>query len=574
MRFIVCGVHLTFFLLTGYFNGIHGQNQTYLDSIYSLSYDFFEEKVASKLKKSSEYSQLLNRLLEKAKYKNEVSKQADYYYLLSEISTKEKALSYLDSIIILTQKTKDYTYPAKAYLKKAAFYGIESNYDLSMDALLKANTLAIARENRDQEFDVKYYIALLKDEIGEKEEALNILQSVKRYHEEKFYKDSTQANRNKFFQMLYAECISYHRIKNYDSVYSISTKAIKLSLNQPDSIYYKGFLISSGIAHYGKEEYNKAIDSLSKYETLRKKNAVIPFYFMVPDMFLGMSYYKNEAYDKALPYLKKVDSAAFANQQFTPDQRPVFELLLDHYKRTGDIEKQLQQISRLISFDSIINLNYKNIQKKIASNYETPNLIAQKQKLISKLENKNQSKIKYIWGVGFLSIVFLSLFGWNYIKKNTYKKRIQKIINDIDRDNKTEKKLENKSKESLEDLGIPEDVIKNTLSSLDKFESEKKFLEHSISVHQIAKDLGTNSRYLSKIINTFKEKTFSNYINDLRIEHVIKKLKDETQFRNYKMTVIAKESGFNTLQAFSKSFYKKTGIQPSYFIKELNKSLS
>ena len=34
---------------------------------------------------------------------------------------------------------------------------------------------------------------------------------------------------------------------------------------------------------------------------------------------------------------------------------------------------------------------------------------------------------------------------------------------------------------------------------------------------------------------------------------------------------IANEMGFNTTEAFSKSFYKSTGIYPSFFIKQLEK---
>ena len=39
----------------------------------------------------------------------------------------------------------------------------------------------------------------------------------------------------------------------------------------------------------------------------------------------------------------------------------------------------------------------------------------------------------------------------------------------------------------------------------------------------------------------------------------------------YIIKAIAKEIGFNTSEAFSKSFYKNTGIYPSFFLKELDK---
>jgi AraC-like DNA-binding protein len=37
------------------------------------------------------------------------------------------------------------------------------------------------------------------------------------------------------------------------------------------------------------------------------------------------------------------------------------------------------------------------------------------------------------------------------------------------------------------------------------------------------------------------------------------------------MEGIAKEVGFNTAESFSKAFYKRTGMKPSFFINELKK---
>jgi len=522
---------ITLCLLTGYFTDIYGQKQSYIDSIYQLpAIDTFLEKLFIPKKEASPYIDLWNRLLEKAKQKNDVSKQADYYYLLGGISTKEIGRMYLDSIIELTKDSNDYNYPAKAYKKRATYYASEIKYELAIQELTKANALNIERKNKDEETAVNYFIALLKDIIGEKKESLKIQQST----------------------ILSTLGDSYYQNKIYDSAYSISAKGIKLMQGYSDSLFYNRFLLSAGMAHFGKKEYNKAIDSLLKYKKVLSAEAFPPINFIAPDMYLGMSYYQNGSYDKALPILTKADSLIFAIQDFHPNQRPVFELLLEYYKKAGDTENQLLQISRLISFDSIITLNYKNIRKEIALKYETPNLIAQKQQLINKLEKNNHSKKTYLWVFGLLCVIFLSLFAWNYTMKNIYKK----------------------SKDSSEDLKIPKEVIENTLDLLEKFELEKGFLENSISINGIAKNLGTNSRYLSKIVNTFKEKTFSNYVNDLRVDYAIKRLRDETNFRNFKMIVIAHESGFNTSQAFSKSFYKKTGVQPSFFIKELSKNVA
>jgi len=71
------------------------------------------------------------------------------------------------------------------------------------------------------------------------------------------------------------------------------------------------------------------------------------------------------------------------------------------------------------------------------------------------------------------------------------------------------------------------------------------------------------------IINHHKEKNFSNYLNDLRIEYVIKELKTNIVLRKYTIEALANEIGFNSSESFSKAFYRKTGIYPSYYIKRL-----
>ncbi len=83
--------------------------------------------------------------------------------------------------------------------------------------------------------------------------------------------------------------------------------------------------------------------------------------------------------------------------------------------------------------------------------------------------------------------------------------------------------------------------------------------------------MNTNSNYLSKAINFDKNKNFKAYINDLRIDYVIEKLKIDGRFRKFTIKSIAVEIGFNNPESFSKAFHKKTNMYPSYFIRQLEK---
>ncbi|WP_121147007.1 helix-turn-helix domain-containing protein [Tenacibaculum discolor] len=73
-------------------------------------------------------------------------------------------------------------------------------------------------------------------------------------------------------------------------------------------------------------------------------------------------------------------------------------------------------------------------------------------------------------------------------------------------------------------------------------------------------------------MNQYKNTSFSNYVNQLRIEYTVEKLKNDTLWRKYTVKAIAQEVGFKNAESFSKAFYKFTSIKPSYFIKELEKT--
>jgi len=85
----------------------------------------------------------------------------------------------------------------------------------------------------------------------------------------------------------------------------------------------------------------------------------------------------------------------------------------------------------------------------------------------------------------------------------------------------------------------------------------------------LAKILNTNSKYLSKVINKFKSKTFNNYINELRIEYFMQEFQSNSQFKNYTIKAIAEEVGFTNTETFTKAFFKKNGLTVSYFMKKL-----
>jgi AraC-like DNA-binding protein len=160
--------------------------------------------------------------------------------------------------------------------------------------------------------------------------------------------------------------------------------------------------------------------------------------------------------------------------------------------------------------------------------------------------------------------------------KRSYRKRFEKVMNQFTETNENTITV-TRAKEitigisTIEDIGILQELVDDIIVKLDLFENANGYLESNISVQTLSRTFETNSKYLSKIVNVYKGKSFIQYINDLRIEHAIMTLKKDDKLTKYIIQALAQEFGFNSAESFSAAFYKKTEIKPTYFIKELTK---
>jgi AraC-like DNA-binding protein len=75
---------------------------------------------------------------------------------------------------------------------------------------------------------------------------------------------------------------------------------------------------------------------------------------------------------------------------------------------------------------------------------------------------------------------------------------------------------------------------------------------------------------LSYTINKIKNKSFKQYITELKIEYLINKLKVDKDYRKYTIKYLAKEIGYTSDSAFTRAFKKQQGIIPSDYIKSLS----
>ncbi len=203
--------------------------------------------------------------------------------------------------------------------------------------------------------------------------------------------------------------------------------------------------------------------------------------------------------------------------------------------------------------------------KKFQKEYNTLYLILEKENLT---ESTINDKTELHWSIGvLLLVVIIAVFFGFYqyrIKKrqpSQFEKGIHKSINN---------EIQVRSvKSGIENIGINEELVVQILEKLTHFEKTKGYLFSGVTVQSLSSTFETNSKYVSKVVNTYKEKTFVQYINDLRIEYALQSLKEDSKLQKYTIQALAVEFGFNNAESFSTAFYKKTGIKPVYFIKQL-----
>ena len=357
----VCTAFVLFFLVGIYEIKAQVTVESDTDSLHKKDYSELNSQYDKYFADSILSKKYAEAFLKKAKLDNDVIRQADGYYMIAQIVPHLTSLSYADSIIDITVNKEDFEYPAKAFLFKANRLGANGRYKESMEELVKANLYANKSNNIDQQYRIKYFIALLKNNLGEYNENLEIFKTIKDYYKKKF--DANPENKYDYLKSIFALGDSYNNNQIYDSAYYENKKGIALSLKLGDSVLYGNFLLSSGMTHFYREEYQTSLDSISKLKHIYKdrKNELNDVILTVADLYLGKTYYELGKIDESIEYLKTVDSVTFEKENFFADLRPAYELLIKSYREKGDTEKQLYYIDRLLKFDNILNKDFKQI---------------------------------------------------------------------------------------------------------------------------------------------------------------------------------------------------------------------
>jgi len=452
-----------------------------------------------------------------------------------------------DSILLMDL----YLVKGSSFLYLKEYEKVFSNYD---------SALYLAKKIKNLEFIIvsNINIAYLKKEVGLLEEALEIEKNnLKISKKVDFINKTTSVN------LIVNLGETFLALEENDSAIYYNEKALEKSLlinNLEGSAYiYKNL----GLAYYNKKEYLKSIRNL--------KEAIViiqPFtnrqLLSELNYYKGRSLYKFHKRNEAIEALKK--SEAILLHDNIDNESSI--LLIDTYKLLAEIYKDIGRHKESGDyFEKYVTLDKTRDASKIKTIGDLNlNNIQDRDETIATLSSKQKSQQKkystlLISSVISLFVFFIILIG--YVKKSRKNKNaFQDLMASIEK-----KKKEGKS--SVDSIKIDDEKAKNIINSLKNLEYKEFFLDSNFSLTTVAKKVKTNPTYLSKTINNYKNQKFQEYVNELRINYAINRLKEDKKFRSYSIHHIAKEVGYKSPNSFSKHFKNKTGIYPSFFISSI-----
>ena len=120
--------------------------------------------------------------------------------------------------------------------------------------------------------------------------------------------------------------------------------------------------------------------------------------------------------------------------------------------------------------------------------------------------------------------------------------------------------------------GLSDEKKRDLLTRLETLMKDPQvYCEHLLTKDRVAEQLETTRTYLSQVINEAYGKSFTQYINDLRINEAIRRLDDPTNQRALRL--ICQDLGFNSQTTFNTQFQSRTGMTPAQYrkkVQELN----
>jgi AraC-like DNA-binding protein len=505
----------------------------------------------SKAKKEKNYSKLVQG------YKDAV--------LFSSLD--EEKLTYADSMVWAANHSKDKDLLIIAHIDKGVIYYYNyKKFQLALNEYLEAYQYSKNTKNEYLKYQNLYHIGVVKSYLGYYDEAAELFDKCLLYYREKskskIHPNLIYNNKKGYLNSLHQLIICYRHLGKYKEMDSAIETGLSEAGDNREYVQEKGyFLLSKGISEYHEKQYEKALTDLNRsLPSIRNSRDFARL--SVNYFFIGKSYLAMNDAKKSVVYFRKIDSIFKKHQFILPELRENYEILINYSKKNKDQAQQLYYTGQLLKADSIMSKDFSYLSPKIHKDYDTKTLLEEKNKL---------QKINYlvtviiilliIWAIGLIML---------FTKKQKKAKEIRQKYILLEEKFVKDQTIAEVPQIPIEEkrVNLHESKVEELLRKLKIFEDKKGFIQKGLTISKLASQLGTNSSYLSQVINEHKGGNFNKYLSQLRINYITNLLFEDKKYLKYNIETLAKECGIASRQNFSDLFYEINGIRPTDFIKK------
>lgn len=499
---------------------------------------------------------------------------------------------------VLINKTQHPEAYIKIGTEIAFLYRQEKNCLLSNQVFNEMLQLARQTNNKSEQIHIKYWMAENFCNLGDYQNAMRLSNELYQYATE----HNDFANASCILTLLGEISAQLESDTSYFSYFHAARNMADKSglpylmgevLSKTSAAYQQAGLFNTALLYYKQaqkyERYFSVRRSLSYYngvsaiylalDSLNKANNYTKRALQIAQQIPGKLWQTEPISNRADYFAKtqQTDSAIFYHLEATRliSQQHMWFGLIKKYKTLSDLYLQNNDFTKAYSYlDSAYQAYIKHTTQNNAKalqkiRSETDYYIQQNQitELVSRNHlaierSKRLKQVSVIFGLLLLStIVFffkhkmqfraLQDSHFNLLKKNI---ELDKAIRELHRPlSQTPKK----NKPPLFNIKL--------LKKLEQLLIEEQaFCDPNLSLKSLAKNLNTNTSYLSSLVNTKYNCNFKTLVNRLRINKA-KELLISPEFKEYCMEGIAEHAGFRSRSSFYNAFKAHTGLTPSQY---------
>ncbi|KMQ69844.1 hypothetical protein ACM39_02030 [Chryseobacterium sp. FH2] len=433
-------------------------------------------------------------------------------------------------------------------------YEMQHNLSSSLDVSLKADSIAIKSNLIYFKPKTSGIIASLYNNLNMEAESNEYLERALQYTS-KLDRENFLIDRSIIYQRISAV---YSKQKKHKKALSANLLALSyledLKKEFPFAGYSKAYipaLLNIGVNYYNLQNYK-----LSKFYYEKGLKAIDDnnnFYLAYFYIRYAAAEIKLKNINSALIYINK--SKTLADKMADKNLELQIDEVFDEYYTLNKEVKKADSIKKRIIDNGILVSNSKETAAK--------NILKK-----TKNEIKTEKKVSLLFIIISILLIVFTLFigGYKNYQNKKIKIQYEKIIDDFEKVKNKEiqsvsSKVNTTSKEPLSEKKTTE-----LLQKLEEFENSEIFTGKNFNISNMAIIFNSNTKYINYLLQNYRGKNFSDYLNNIRIRYIIKKMINNPEYLNYKIDYLAEITGYSSHSRFTQMFKKEMKISPSEFI--------